>query len=108
MRRFLLAGIVLAAFAVSGASCGNKDGSISPAETVLLGCDAFASALITVSGLNNEGKLSDGTVKIVDNARATVNPICEGQAPDVDSTVKDVAIDAGTRSLLAIAAQFGR
>lgn len=107
MRKAILVGfVVMAAFAVSGAAC--NEGKITPAETVLLGCQSFTSALSVVTGLNNEGKLSDGTVKIVDNARDTVNPICLGEAPDVDASVKDIAVDAGTRTLLAIAAQFGR
>lgn len=105
-KKVLLGFALLAAFAVSGAACDK--GKISPAETALLGCDTYAAALNTVAALNEEGKLSAGTVKIVDQSRATVKPICEGGSPDVDATVKDVAVDAGAKTLLAIAAQFGR
>lgn len=106
MHKFVFPLILMVGVAVGAASCG--DNKISPAETVLLGCDTFASTLSVVADLNTEGKLNANTVKIVDQTRNTVNPICEGRAPDVNSTVKDVAIDAGTRTLLSIAAQFGR
>lgn len=106
MRKFLYPLLITAAVLVGAAACDNS--KISPAESVLLGCESFSSALVVVTQLNTEGKLTESTVELVDHARATVNPLCLGQAPDVNSTVKQVAVDSGTRVLLSIAAQFGR
>jgi hypothetical protein len=93
--------ILAAALALS--AC--QSGRINPAETELLGCDAFTAALITLAGYNAEGKLTDGTVKIVDKTRAYVNPLCMGPAPDVNKTAVDTAIDAGVRVLRTIIAE---
>lgn len=100
MKRFL----IIAAVGLALAGCA-KD-KISPAESVLLSCDAYASALKSLAPLRAADKLSAGTVKIVDDTRAIVEPICTGNAPDVDASVKDTAIKSGTALLVSIAAQF--
>lgn len=100
MKRYLAiacAGLLLAA-------CASD--KISPAESVLLGCDAFASALNVLTPLRADGKMSAGTVKIVDTTKASVDPICLGNAPDVDADVKSVAVDSGVKVLTAVAAQY--
>lgn len=75
---------------------------VSPAESELLGCEAYDSALATLTPMKAAGKLSDGTIAIVDHVRDTLNPICLGQAPDVDASVKDIAVDAGVSILYQI------
>lgn len=104
MKRYLI--VALVGFALAGASC--DQGKITPAETVLLGCGSFSSALVVVTQLNDEGKLNPQHVAIVDHARGGANPICLGQAPNVDASVKDIVVDGAARSLLSIAASFGR
>lgn len=106
MKRTLIFAVFTIAL-MGNTACGTGS-KVTPAETELLGCSSFASALTVVTGLNNEGKLNANTVEVVDHARETVNPICQGQAPDVNSTAKDILVDSGARALLAIAAQFGR
>lgn len=100
MKRYLIAG--LTAFVIAG--CASD--KITPAESILLSCDGFASALTVLTPLRADGKLSDGTVKLVDQTRAIVDPICTGDAPDVDATVKNLAVDNGVTILTAIAKQF--
>jgi hypothetical protein len=99
MKRYLA---IAALVALTG--CGST--KITPAESVLLSCDAFASALSVLAPMRAEGKLSDGTVKLVDQTRTAVDPICEGDAPDVDASVKSLAVDNGVKLLTGIAAQF--
>ena len=106
MRKFLYPLLITAAVLVGAAACDNT--KVSPAETVLFGCETFSSTLVVVTKLNTEGKLNDNTVEIVDHARASANPICLGDAPDVNSSVSKVVVDGATRSLLSIAASFGR
>ena len=96
--------LLLATVAVIGLS-GCASDKISPAESVLLGCDAFASSLNILGPLRADGKLNDATVAVVERTRAGVDPICLGDAPDVDATVKDVAVDAGVKVLQAVIAQ---
>lgn len=100
MKRFL----IVAAVGLALAGCA-KD-KISPAESVLLSCDGFASALNAVTPLRAQGKLSAGTINLVDQTRAVVDPICTGNAPDVDASVKDTAVKNGIALLTSIAAQF--
>lgn len=100
MKRFFIIGVVGLALA------GCSSDKITPAESILLSCDAFASALTVLTPLRADGKLSDGTVKLVDQTRAVVDPICTGDAPDVDATVKNLAVDNGVTILTAIAKQF--
>lgn len=76
---------------------------ISPAESELLGCEAYDSALATLTPL--KVKMSAGTVSIVDHVRETLNPLCLGPAPDVDATIKDIAVDAGVKTLQSIIAK---
>ncbi len=99
MKRILLCGALVATLA----ACAHD--KISPAESILLSCDAFASGLTSLAPLRADGKLSDGTVRLVDQTRAVVDPICTGDAPDVDATVKNLAVDNGVRILTAIATQ---
>lgn len=94
--------IIVAAFASAIALTGCAKDKISAAEGTLLGCDAYASALDQLAGLREQGKIGGGTVQVVDHVRDTLNPLCLGPAPDVDASVKDVAIDAGVRTLQSI------
>lgn len=94
MKYLLLTGFLLLA------AC--QTGRITPAETELLGCDAFAGALATLASYNAQGKLSAGTIDIVDKTRSYVNPLCLGPSPDINKTAVDVAIDGGTRTLNTI------
>ena len=82
-----------------------QTGRITPAETQVLGCSAYATALSTLATLNNQGKLSAGQVKMVDSTRAYLNPICLGDAPDVNATALDLAVDGGVKALNAIIAE---
>lgn len=82
-----------------------QTGRITPAETELLGCDAFAGALATLAGYKAQGKLSAGTISIVDKTRAYVNPLCMGPSPDVNKSAVDTAIDGGVRVLQTIIAE---
>lgn len=99
MRRFFACAFVGLALLLAG--CADK---ISPAEATLLGCESYSAALGTLAALREADKLTDGTVEIVDHVRATLNPLCLGPAPDVDASVKDIAIDAGVRTLQGILA----
>lgn len=95
----ILAGLALAA-AIAVAACSH---TITPAEGTLYGCDAFASALDVLTPLRAEGKLNEATVKVVDSAIAAVTPVCDGPAPDIDSTVKSIVVDSGTKVLQQVA-----
>jgi hypothetical protein len=98
MKRYLAIAVV--GLALAGCA---KD-KISPAESVLLGCSSYASALTTLAPLRAQGKLSDGTVKIVDQVVDSVGPICNGAAPDVNATVADVAVNSGVKVLQSVIA----
>ena len=98
MKRIL--SVVIVAVALTGCA----GGKITPAETVLLGCNAYTSSLNQVATLREHGKLKDSHVAIVEGVRSTLNPLCLGQAPDVEASIKDVAVDAGVRSINAILA----
>ena len=100
MKRYLAIAVVGLALA----GCGST--KITPAESILLSCDAFASALTVLAPLLADGKLSVGTVELVEHTRGAVDPICTGDAPDVDASVKNLAVDNGVKVLTAIAAQF--
>lgn len=105
MRKLLLAGVVLAGFAVTGASCG--DGSkIPPAEGLRLACDAFASELTILAPMRANGVLSASAVKIVDTQKAAVDPLCLGEEPDINASVSKVSVDAAVQVLTALAAEF--
>lgn len=98
MKRYLAiacAGLLLAACA------GSK---ITPAKSELLGCEAYTTALAQLAPLRADGKLNAATVDVVEHVRATLNPLCLGPAPDVNASVKDVTVDAGTRALNEILA----
>lgn len=96
----LITGLLLAA-ALGLAACAHN---ITPAEGELLGCDAFASALDVLTPLRAEGKLNDATVAVVDKAVAAVEPVCLGQAPDINATVKSTLVDSGAKVLQSVAA----
>ena len=98
MKRLLF--VTVAVIGLSG--CASD--KISPAEGELLGCEAYASTLNTLATLRADGKLSAGTIGVVDHVRETVNPLCLGPAPDVNASVKDIAVDAGVRTLTSIVA----
>lgn len=105
MRKFLFAGVVMAALAVGGASCG-EGSKITPAEGLLLSCKAFTKELDVLSPLRADGTLSATAVKIVQAQKDAVDPICLGEAPDVNADVKSITVDAGTKVLVGVAAQF--
>ena len=100
MKRYLLVTVL----ALSLTACASD--KITPAESVLLGCDAFASALNVLAPLRADGKLCDGVVNIVNTTKAGVDPVCEGNAPDVGANIKSVTVDSGVKVLTAIAAQY--
>lgn len=104
MRPYNYVAVLLLAFAIGGSACEQKS-SITPAESVLLTCSAYTAALNTLASAREQGKLNADTVAIVDHVRETVNPLCLGPAPNVNATVKDVAVDAGVRTLQSIIAQ---
>jgi len=96
MRKLLLA----AACALVLTAC--QGGKITPAEGALATCETYATTLSTLADFRAADKLSDAAVKVVDQTVAYVGPYCKGAAPDVDSSVKDVAIDAGVRVLQSV------
>lgn len=79
-----------------------QGGKITPAETALTGCDTFASALVTLSALRAQGKLSDGKISLVDKTRAYVDPFCLGDAPDIDASAIDLTVNAGVSVLQSV------
>lgn len=97
MRYWILLAASLSLYACAG------DKAI-PAKAELLTCESYASALASLAGFKDAGKLNAGTIAIVDHVRDTLNPICLGPTPDVDATVKDVAVDAGVQILNSILA----
>lgn len=98
-KKLLLTGALL----VSLSACSNNgDKGISAAEGALSTCQGYAVALNTLAGFREAGKLSSGQIRIVDDAVDYVGPYCKGPAPDVDSKLKDVAVDAGVRVLQSV------
>jgi hypothetical protein len=99
----------LALFAVlTVAACGsNDDGSpkITPAEGVLAGCSAFGTLVGQLAPLRADGTLSAGLVGVVDRTRASVDPVCKGAAPDVDSSTGAVIVNQGVAVMQAVLAQ---
>ncbi len=95
---------IIAVIGLSLAGCA-KD-KISPAESILLGCKAFGSTLASLAPLRADGTLNAQTIDVINRTKLSVDPICTGEAPDVDASVKSVAVDAGVKVLTAIAAQF--
>lgn len=83
------------------ASCSSSH-RITPAETALTGCDAFASALMTLASLNSAGKLSESKVELVDKTKAYVDPFCTGPAPAVDVSAINLTVTAGVSVLQSI------
>lgn len=93
--------IALVALTLAGCAPNGEKG-ISPAESALATCQTYATTLSTLADFRAAGKLGDGAVKVVDQTIAYVGPYCKGQAPDVNASVKDVAIDAGVRVLQSV------
>ena|SRR5688572_24144706 len=89
-----------------GCKAGEDTGTLTPAHAVLYGCEGFATALDEINKPDNFRKLSDGTLAIVVRARDSVKPLCTGPAPDINSSVKDTAIDSGVRVLQAVLANL--
>lgn len=98
-RKLALIGAV--ALTIAACSANGKKG-LSPAETALSTCEGYAVALNTLAGFREAGKLSEGQIEIVDDAKSYVGPYCKGKAPNVDAKIVDVAIDAGVRVLQAV------
>lgn len=106
MRKLLLGTcVVLAAFAVSGAAC-DPNTQKSPAEAALLGCQTVTAQLEILYPLRRDGKLPKWAVELIDKQRAISDPFCLGPAPDVNATVKDIAVDGVARSLTGLVAAF--
>lgn len=107
MRRTI--GLLMAGLLMLGvAACGSHDNGepkITPAEGVLAGCSAFAGVLETLAPLRADGTLSEGMVNVVNRAKASVDPVCEGEAPDVNSTTGAVIVNQGVAVLQAVLAQ---
>lgn len=100
MKRYLAVAVL--GVALMGASC--DQGKITPAESVMLTCEQYPIVLTRLAEANAAGKINDSTEKIVDGAIDILDPICTGPAPNVDAKLKDVAVDAGMRSLNAVLA----
>lgn len=83
-------------------TAGCQGGKITPAETALTGCDAFASALTVLATMNAQGKLSDSKVALVDKTKAYVDPFCLGDAPDVNASAIDLTVTAGVSVLQSV------
>lgn len=83
-------------------AAGCQGAKITPAETALTGCDAFASALMTLASLNSAGKLSESKVELVDKTKAYVDPFCTGPAPAVDVSAINLTVTAGVSVLQSI------
>lgn len=98
MRKVLFGGLLMAAVALGGASCDK----LTPAETALMGCETYTSALKQTLKPREQGKFNQSVLKIIDSARDMADPFCLGPAPDVNSDVKDIAVDAATRSLQGV------
>lgn len=104
MKKTLIAAtVLLSGFSVAGASCGDK---ITPAKAELQGCETYAAVLTSLIKPREDGKFNKDILNIIDTTRATLDPLCLGPAPDVNSTVKDVVVDAGVTSLQAVASSL--
>lgn len=99
MKKLLSIGVI--ALGLAGCAANGEQG-ISPAEGTLQTCQTYAVALNTLAGFREAGKLSNGQIEIVDDAKSYIGPYCKGQAPDVDAKIVDVAIDAGVRVLQSV------
>jgi hypothetical protein len=104
MKRMLI--ILAFPLLLLGCQAGEDTGTLTPAHAVLYGCEGFATALDEINKPDNFRKLSDGTLAIVVRARDSVKPLCTGPAPDINSSVKDTAIDSGVRVLQAVLANL--
>lgn len=105
MRRLLLTFFALStALMLSGYGCSNDKESQAPAKAALLTCETVASTLDALYPFRRDGKLNMTTVDLIDKARGITDPFCLGPAPDVDSTVKDLAVDRGASILIGILA----
>lgn len=103
MRKCLIfAGLLLGAIATSGmSSCQEKQ---QPARAALLGCESIQTSLDILYPLRKDGKLTTGQTTLIDRMRSVSDPYCLGPAPDVNSSVTDVAIDGAARTLGSLVA----
>jgi len=95
--RYLI-GAVTAALLLT--ACATK-----PAQIELASCDTYAATLHELALLRAGHKLSDGQVKIVDEVRVKVNPVCDSTPPDLKASPLDTASDALVKELQAILTQ---
>lgn len=79
---------------------------VPPAEGLRLACEGFTSELTILAPLRADGTLSATAVKIVQTQKDAVDPICAGEAPDLDDSTKKVAVDAGVKVLTSLATTF--
>lgn len=93
--------IALGCLLVTGCAANGERG-ISPAEAALATCESYATTLNTLAGFREQDKLSKGMIEVVDQTIAYVGPYCKGQAPDVNASVKNIAVDAGVRVLQSV------
>lgn len=86
---------------VSGCAKYGEKG-VTPAEGVMFTCQTYADTLTQLAELNAAGKIKKSHQDLVDGVVLTLGPICTGPAPDVDSKVKDVAVDNGVQILKTV------
>jgi hypothetical protein len=99
MKTFLACLGVAAFVLLGGCALFGGDREITPAEGMLLGCQAYLASLKTVFEFEKAGLVNEDTSEIVDGVQETTDPLCLGPAPDVNAKVKDIAIDAGAKIL---------
>ncbi len=86
--------ITLAALGLAACSAG-----MTVSQRAYVACSGYTAALSTLAAHKAAGRLSDGVIRRVDEARAVVNPLC-GQA--VTSHADLDAIERGVKNLLDI------
>jgi hypothetical protein len=103
MKRLLL-GVGALLFATGLSAC--TDGKITPAETVLTGCQTYNGLLATANELDKQGQLSPSQVEGVSMSIDLADPICGGPAPKVDATALEVVkADSAVEILKVITGQ---
>lgn len=97
----MLLTLALVILTIAGCAKPGEKG-VTPAEGVMFTCETYADTLDRLAELNSAGKIKKAHQDLVDGVVLTLGPICTGSAPDVDSKVKDVAIDNGVQILKTV------
>lgn len=105
MKRLLLS-TAFALALMGNVGCANKSPQ-APALTQLQTCKTYDKVLEALLPLREDGVLNASTLAVVDGTRDVVDPLCLGPVPDVNSTVKNLAIDGGVRALNGILVSRG-